>query len=108
MTTTRTPTASTSGEPAIELRDLVKTFRPLRGSSDSAVTAVDHIDLTIRQGEVVAFLGPNGAGKTTPLDMVLGLTEPTSGTARVFGAAPRRAVITGTVSAVLQTGGLLR
>jgi ABC-2 type transport system ATP-binding protein len=97
-----------STEPAIELRDLVKTFRPSRGSSDSVVTAVDGIDLTIGHGEVVAFLGPNGAGKTTTLDLVLGLTEPTSGTARVFGRAPRSAVIAGQVSAVLQTGGLLR
>src|SRR6478609_6437151 len=108
MHTTPTPTAAFSGEPAIELRDLVKTFRPLRGSTDTEVTAVGGIDLTIGEGEVVAFLGPNGAGKTTTLDMVLGLTEPTSGTARVFGRPPRSAVIAGHVSAVLQTGGLLR
>jgi ABC-2 type transport system ATP-binding protein len=100
--------ADPSGEPAIELRDLVKTFRPLRGSTDTEVTAVDGIDLAIGHGEVVAFLGPNGAGKTTTLDMVLGLTEPTSGTARVFGRRPRSAVVAGHVSAVLQTGGLLR
>jgi ABC-2 type transport system ATP-binding protein len=69
---------------------------------------VDGIDLTIEPGEVVAFLGPNGAGKTTTLDMVLGLTEPTSGTVRVYGNGARAAVIAGQVSAVLQTGGLLR
>ena len=70
--------------------------------------AVDGIDLTIDRGEVVAFLGPNGAGKTTTLDMVLGLTDPTSGTVRVFGRGAREAVVAGEVSAVLQTGGLLR
>ena len=66
------------------------------------------IDLDIAPGEVVAMLGPNGAGKTTTLDMVLGLTEPTSGTVEVFGLHPRRAVDAGRISAVLQTGGLLR
>jgi ABC-2 type transport system ATP-binding protein len=108
MHTTPSSTAAHSGEPAIELRDLVKTFRPRRGSTDTVVTAVGGIDLTITPGEVVAFLGPNGAGKTTTIDMVLGLTEPTSGTARVFGRPPRSAVVGGHVSAVLQTGGLLR
>src|SRR5699024_3032622 len=65
------------------------------------------VDLAISPGEVVAILGPNGAGKTTALDMVLGLTEPTTGSITSFGAAPRRAVHDGRVSAVLQTGGLL-
>jgi ABC-2 type transport system ATP-binding protein len=64
--------------------------------------------VTAAVGEVVAFLGPNGAGKTTTLDMVLGLTTPDSGTVRVLGQPPRRAVDSGSVSAVLQTGGLLR
>jgi len=94
--------------PAIELEALVKTFRPLRGSHDDEVRAVDGIDLRIDPGEVVAFLGPNGAGKTTTLDMVLGLTEPTTGSVRIFGRAAREEVIAGRVSAVLQTGGLLR
>src|SRR4051794_33942540 len=97
-----------SAQQAIELHHLVKTFRPLRGSADTEVTAVGGIDLTVGHGEVVAFVGPNGAGKTTTLDMVLGLREPTSGTAGVLGLPPRHAVIAGEVSAVLQTGGLLR
>jgi len=57
---------------------------------------------------VVAFLGPNGAGKTTTIDIVLGLSSPTSGTAAVYGADPQEAVRRGLVSAVLQNGGLLR
>jgi ABC-2 type transport system ATP-binding protein len=89
---------------AVEVRDLTKTFASARGEP---VRAVDGIDLLIEPGEIVAFLGPNGAGKTTTLDMVLGLTEPTSGTARVLGQNPRAAVDRGRVSAVLQTGGLL-
>ena len=108
MTTTHSSVAGASGAPAVELRSLVKTFPARRGSHDTEVRAVDGVDLRIEPGEVVAFLGPNGAGKTTTLDMVLGLTEPTTGTARVFGHRPREAVVAGHVSAVLQTGGLLR
>ncbi|WP_409483967.1 ABC transporter ATP-binding protein [Arsenicicoccus dermatophilus] len=89
--------------PAIELRDLRKEFRVKK----ETVTAVDGLDLTVLPGEVVAFLGPNGAGKTTTLDLVLGLTSPTSGTVRTYGGAPRAAVQAGRVGAVLQTGGLL-
>lgn len=90
--------------PAIELRDLVKEFP---GSGGSPVRAVAGVDLTIPQGQIVAFLGPNGAGKTTTVDMILGLIDPDSGSARVLGRAPRAAVRAGLVSAVLQSGGLL-
>ncbi|MBL6275698.1 ATP-binding cassette domain-containing protein [Micromonospora fiedleri] len=48
-------------------------------------TAVDDLTLTVRPGHVTGFLGPNGAGKSTTLRMVLGLTEPSSGTATVGG-----------------------
>jgi ABC-2 type transport system ATP-binding protein len=47
--------------------------------------AVDHLNLTVRAGELYALLGPNGAGKTTTLRMVAGLLKPTSGSIRVFG-----------------------
>ncbi|MFK3676281.1 ABC transporter ATP-binding protein [Microbacterium sp. NPDC090218] len=77
------------------------------GSGDRRVQAVDGVDLSIRRGEVVALLGPNGAGKTTTLDMLLGLTEPSSGTVRVLGVTPERATSSGAIGAVLQTGGLL-
>jgi ABC-2 type transport system ATP-binding protein len=90
--------------PAIKALGLTKRFR---GQAGEIVTAVDGIDLTIGSGEIVAFLGPNGAGKTTTVDMFLGLTSPTSGAIEVYGAAPRRAVVDGRVSAVVQTGGLL-
>ncbi|MGN6302011.1 MAG: ABC transporter ATP-binding protein [Angustibacter sp.] len=72
------------------------------------VQAVRGIDLTIQPGEVVAFLGPNGAGKTTTIDLVLGLSQPTSGTVEVLGVTPRAAVSRGLVSAVMQSGGLLK
>ncbi|SFV20291.1 ABC transporter ATP-binding protein [Micrococcus terreus] len=72
-----------------------------------SVRAVDGVDLSVDRGEIVALLGPNGAGKTTFLDMVLGFTEPTSGTLSVLGTSPQRAVRAGRVGAVLQTEGLL-
>lgn len=48
-------------------------------------TAVDHLDLEIYKGEVFGLLGPNGAGKTTTTLMLLGLTEPTEGQAKIDG-----------------------
>jgi ABC-2 type transport system ATP-binding protein len=52
--------------------------------------AVNHLSMTIQEGEIFGFLGPNGAGKTTTILMLLGLTEPTSGKARVCGFDPTR------------------
>ncbi|WP_305783294.1 ABC transporter ATP-binding protein [Symbioplanes lichenis] len=84
----------------VELDGVVKRF--------GAVTAVDGLDLRIGAGEVVALLGPNGAGKTSTVDMMLGLSAPDAGSVRVLGRAPREAVARGLVSAVMQTGGLLK
>ncbi|PQZ94961.1 multidrug ABC transporter ATP-binding protein [Arthrobacter sp. MYb227] len=89
---------------ALELRGVRKTFRTADGPFD----AVAGIDLSVGAGEIVAFLGPNGAGKTTSIDMMLGLTQPTAGLISVLGKSPREAVEAGEISAVLQTGGLLR
>jgi len=69
-------------EPLIEARQLTKRY--------GAFTAVDHLDLRVRQGEVFGLLGPNGAGKTTTILMLLGLTEPSAGTVRVLGMDPTR------------------
>lgn len=52
--------------------------------------AVRGLDVAVRPGEIFGFLGPNGAGKTTTLLMLLGLTEPTSGQAKVLGKDPVR------------------
>src|SRR5881275_2113356 len=52
--------------------------------------AVDALNLAVQEGEVFGLLGPNGAGKTTTVLMLLGLSEPTSGTARVVGLDPAR------------------
>jgi ABC-2 type transport system ATP-binding protein len=72
------------------------------------VRAVDGIDLTVEPGEIVAFLGPNGAGKTTTIDMMLGLSRPSRGDVEILGMAPHEAIARGLVSAVMQTGGLLK
>jgi ABC-2 type transport system ATP-binding protein len=92
--------ATAARRPAIEMRDVVKTF--------GRVVAVDGVSLSVRPGEIVALLGPNGAGKTTTIDMLLGLSRPTRGTVSVYGMSPRAAVARGLVSAVMQTGGLLK
>lgn len=52
--------------------------------------AVDNLNLAVQPGEVFGLLGPNGAGKTTTILMLLGLTEPTTGTVRVLGFDPTR------------------
>jgi ABC-2 type transport system ATP-binding protein len=85
---------------AVDLRNLTKRF--------GAVTAVNDLTLQLESGEIVAFLGPNGAGKTTTIDMLLGLTRPDVGTARVYGRLPPDAIARGEVSAVMQNSGLLK
>ncbi len=65
-------------------------FRGLFRRRYRIVEAVRGIDLSVDQGEFVAFLGPNGAGKTTTLKLLSGVISPSSGTARVLGHVPWR------------------
>jgi ABC-2 type transport system ATP-binding protein len=87
--------------PLIEVKDLCKSYRVYNkreGLMNSVrglfkreyrdVQAVRGIDLTVEQGEFVAFLGPNGAGKTTTLKLLSGVINPTSGQATVMGHIP--------------------
>jgi len=69
-----------SADQAIEISGLTKRYGDF--------TAVDGLDLSIEKGEIFGLLGPNGAGKTTIILMLLGLTEPTSGSCRVYGFDP--------------------
>ena len=69
-------------EPPIVAAGLTKRYGDL--------VAVDGLDLELRRGEIFGLLGQNGAGKTTTILMLLGLTEPTSGSARVMGLDPAR------------------
>ena len=70
--------------PPVEVRGLTKRYGEL--------TAVDQVDLTVRDGDVFGYLGPNGAGKTTSLRMMLGLIRPTAGSVRLFGRDPQQSV----------------
>jgi len=69
---------------------LLASLRGLFHREYREVEAVRGIDLTVEQGEFVAFLGPNGAGKTTTLKLLSGVINPTSGHATVMGHVPWR------------------
>jgi len=70
------------GQPIIDMKELSKVY--------NHQTVVDQVSFHIEEGEVFGFLGPNGAGKTTTLLMLMGLTRPSGGRARVCGLDPVR------------------
>ena len=63
--------------------------REVRGGNKIALHG---LDLEVRAGEVFGFLGPNGAGKTTTMNVLLGFTQPTGGTAKLFGIDVRQPI----------------
>jgi ABC-2 type transport system ATP-binding protein len=67
-------------KPVISAKNLVKSYGSFR--------AVNDLHFSIKRGEVFGLLGPNGAGKTTIILMLLGLSEPDSGSCKVFGYDP--------------------
>ncbi|HYK86411.1 MAG TPA: ATP-binding cassette domain-containing protein [Ktedonobacteraceae bacterium] len=77
--TTRREHTATS---AIEIADLSKSF--------GNFLAIDHLSLTVQQGEIFGLLGPNGSGKTTTINMISGLSLPTSGSVHVLGYDVRK------------------
>ncbi len=70
------------------------------------VEALRGVNIAIQAGEVVAMLGPNGAGKTTSISLMLGLRQPTSGQARLFGLDPRDARARSRCGVMLQESGV--
>ena len=92
---------TSTGEPAAPVEPTVET-RPRAGGPEPVIrtrgltkrygtlTAVDSLNLAVYPGEIFGLLGQNGAGKTTTILMLLGLTEPTKGEARVLGLDPAR------------------
>lgn len=78
---------------AVELRGLTKVYEPsprwmrllTRSASRESKVALDDVDLTVDRGTICAVVGPNGAGKSTMFRLLMGLTTPTAGSARVLG-----------------------
>ena len=65
-------------EEVIKAEGLTKIF-------NKSLVAVDHVDFSVKHGEIFGFLGPNGAGKTTTINMLITVLKPTEGTASVLG-----------------------
>ena len=89
MTTTTTTTSTRTGT-GLRLTDVTLTF----GDGDDQVAALDHVDLSVAPGELIAIVGPSGAGKSSLLAVAGGLARPTSGAVVVddtdlIGLSPR-------------------
>ena len=65
-------------EDAIKAEGLTKVF-------NGSLVAVDHVNFSVKPGEIFGFLGPNGAGKTTTINMLITILKPTEGTASILG-----------------------
>ena len=65
-------------EDVIQVEGLTKVF-------NHSLTAVDHINFSVKHGEIFGFLGPNGAGKTTTINMLITILKPTEGKATILG-----------------------
>jgi ABC-type branched-subunit amino acid transport system ATPase component len=61
----------------LEIRDLTRRF--------GGLTAVDHFEVDVNEGEIVSLVGPNGAGKTTVFNLISGVLRPTAGSVRLMG-----------------------
>ena len=98
-------TASEQAQVGITATDLSKIYPPsfrqrwLSRKKAPATVAVQHLNLTVRRGQLLCLLGANGSGKTTTIDMIAGLQRPTSGSIRVesamshIGICPQRNIL---------------
>lgn len=71
----------------IQTIQLTKYYRDFWGRLKAK--ALEHLDLTVYEGEILGLLGPNGSGKTTTIKLLLGLLNPSHGHVRIFGKSPR-------------------
>ncbi|MFN5076983.1 MAG: ABC transporter ATP-binding protein [Planctomyces sp.] len=67
-----------SDQPVVEISELSKHY--------GEFVALDRLSLSLNRGSILGFIGPNGAGKTTTIRILVGLSRPTSGTAKIAGA----------------------
>ena len=74
--------------------------------SYGSLVALGGVSFELRRGEVLSLLGPNGAGKTTVIRLLLGMTEPSSGSATLFGLAPKSRSARVRAGVMLQAGGV--
>jgi len=70
----------------------------------NGVVALDNLSLSLHRGQIVALLGPNGAGKSTAVRLLMGLSSPTAGDVRIFGADPRNTAARLHTGVMLQVG----
>src|SRR3972149_3728324 len=70
--------------PQVEIDGLTKDY-PVGSFARKTKRALDHLTLTIGEGEIFGLIGPNGAGKTTTLKLLMGLIFPTEGQAQILG-----------------------
>ena len=90
-------TARTAAETVASLTNVTKRYT-------NGVVALDGLSLTLKRGEIIALLGPNGAGKSTAVKLMMGLSAPTSGEVRIFGADPRDTATRLRTGVMLQVG----
>jgi ABC-2 type transport system ATP-binding protein len=96
-TETRTAATPRTSEVVASLTGITKRY-------SNGVVALDNLSLDLKRGEIVALLGPNGAGKSTAVKLMLGLSTPTTGSVRIFGADPRDPAARARTGAMLQVG----
>jgi ABC-2 type transport system ATP-binding protein len=88
----------------IKTHDTIASLSNITKRYSNGVVALDGLSLNLGRGEIVALLGPNGAGKSTAVRLLMGLSAPTSGNVRIFGADPRNTAARLRTGVMLQVG----
>jgi ABC-2 type transport system ATP-binding protein len=94
----------TTAVPSPAAHDTIASLTHITKRYGNSVLALDDLSLSLRRGEIVALLGPNGAGKSTAVKLMMGLSSPTSGSVRIFGADPRQTATRLRTGVMLQVG----